>query len=133
MIPQALSTLPRDAKGPLAPPPVLGGSIQAVADAIAGWPEIEATTHWLLNDPTRVDGIDFYVGADELGHIHLDGSIHLATTPELGAEMVAEGLGRPFPWARGWTLARIDRLGVDGAVALFRRNYDRLRPAEALS
>ena len=47
--------------------------------------------------------------------------------------MVAEGLGRPFPWARGWTLARIDRLGVDGAVALFRRNYDRLRPAEALS
>ena len=133
MIEQALSTLPRDVKGPLAPPPVLGGSIQAVADAVAGWPEVEATTHWHLNDQTRVDGIDFYVGADELGHIHLDGSIHLATTLDLGAEMVAEGLGRPFPWARGWTLARIDQLGVDGAVALFRRNYDRLRPAKALS
>ena len=133
MIEQALSTLPREAKGPLAPPPVLGGSIQAVADAVAGWPDIEATTHWHLNDQSRIDGIDFYVGADELGHIHLDGSIHLATTPDLGAEMMAEGLGRPFPWAHGWTLARIDRLGVNGAVALFRRNYDRLRPAETLS
>ena len=133
MIEQALSTLPRGAKGPLAPPPVLAGSIQAVADAVAGWPGIEATTHWHLHDQTWVDGIDFYVGAEELGHIHLDGSIHLATPPDLGAELVAQGLGRPFPWVRGWTLARIDRLGVDGAVALFRRNYDRLAPAEALS
>ena len=128
MTPQALFTLPRDAKGPLAPPPRLGGPAQAVADAIAAWPEVEATTHWHLNDQTRVDGIDFYVGPDELGHIHLDGSIHLASTPELGAELVAEGLGKPFPWARGWTQASIGRLGVETAVALFRRNYDRLRP-----
>ena len=126
---QALSTLPREAKGPLAPPPVLDGPLQAVADAIAAWPEVEATTHWRLGDHTRVDGIDFYVGRDELGHIHLDGSIHLATTPELGAKLVTEGLGRPFPWARGWTMASISRLGVYAAVALFRRNYDRLRPA----
>ena len=133
MTEQATATLPREAKGPLAPPPALGGSIQAVAGAIAGWAGVEATTHWHLHDQTRIDGIDFYVGADELGHIHLDGSIHLATTPDLGAEMVAEGLGRPFRWAHGWTLARIDRLGVDGAVALFRRNYDRLRPTEAQS
>ena len=129
MIEQALFTLPRAEKGPLAPPPVLGGDIQAVADAITAWPEVEASTHWHLHDQTRVDGIDFYVGPDELGHIHLDGSIHLATTPALGSELVAQGLGRPFPWARGWTLARIDRLGVGGAVALFRRNYDRLLPS----
>ncbi|WP_428395768.1 luciferase family protein [Lichenicoccus sp.] len=129
MTDQALSTLPREAKGPLAPPPMLGGPVQAVADAVAAWPEVEATTHWHLNDQTRVDGIDFYVGSNELGHIHLDGWIHLATTPELGAEMVAEGLGKPFPWARGWTMASISRLGVDAAVALFRRNYDRLRSA----
>ena len=88
MTDQAHSTLPRNAKGPLAPPPVLGGPAQAVADAVAAWPEVEASTHWRFNDPTRVDGIDFYVGPHELGHIHLDGSIHLATTPELGAEMV---------------------------------------------
>lgn len=125
---QALSTLPRDAKGPLAPPPALDGPIQAVADAIAAWPDVEATTHWRLADHGQVDGIDFYVGPEELGHIHLDGSIHLATTPELGAQLVAEALARPFPWARGWTMARVDQLGGDAAIALFRRNYDRLRP-----
>ncbi len=129
MTEQALSTLPREAKGPLAPPPVLDGPFQAVADAIAAWPEVDATTHWHLCDRDRVDGIDFYVGPDKLGHIHLNGSIHLATTPELGAKLVTEDLGRPFPWARGWTMASINRLGVDAAVALFRRNYDRLRPA----
>ena len=130
MSPQALSTLPREAKGPLAPPPALSGPIKAVADAIAAWPDVEATTHWHLHDRDRTDGIDFYVGADELGHIHLDGSIHLASTPELGAKLVAEGLGRPFPWARGWTMASVSRLGVDAAGALFRRNYDRLRSAD---
>ena len=126
---QAFSTLPREAKGPLAPPPALDGPVRAVVDAIAAWPEVEASTHWHLRDRNRVDGIDFYVGPDELGHIHLDGSIHLATTPELGEKLVAEGLGRPFPWAQGWTMASIGRSGVDAAVALFRRNYDRLRPA----
>lgn len=131
MTEQAHSTLAREAKGPLAPPPVLDGMIRAVADAIAAWPEVEATTHWHLYDRTRVDGIDFYVGPDELGHVHLDGSIHLATPPSLGAELVAEGLSRPFRWAAGWTLSSVDRLGVDDAVAIFRRNYDRLRPAAA--
>jgi hypothetical protein len=128
---QALSTLPRRAKGPIAPPPALTGKLKAVADAVAAWPDVEATIHWRFDQPDRVDGVDFYVGADELGHIHLDGSIHLATTPRLLAELVAEGAGQPFMWASGWTTASIHRLGVDGSVALFRRNYDRLRsPSE---
>jgi len=126
---QALSTLPRRAKGPIAPPPALAGKLKAVADAVAAWPDVEATTHWRFDQPDRVDGVDFYVGPDELGHIHLDGSIHLATTLRLGAELVAEGAGQPFVWARGWTTASIHRLGVDRSVALFRRNYDRLRPS----
>ena len=129
MTEQALSTLPRGSKGPLAPPPILGGQIQKVADAVAAWPEVEATTHWRFDDQSRVDGIDFYVGAEELGHIHLDGSIHLASSPDLLAQLVTDKLGRPFPWARGWTMASIDKLGVDAAIAVFRRNYDRLRPA----
>ena len=132
MTEHALSTLPREAKGPLAPPPALDGPLRAVVDLIASWPEVKASTHWHLHDRDRVDGIDFYVGQEELGHIHLDGSIHLATSPGLGAQLVAEGAGRPFPWARGWTMASLSRLGVDGAAALFRRNYDRLRPEAKL-
>jgi hypothetical protein len=123
----AFDTLQREAKGPVAPPPALGGKLQAVADAVASWREVEATTHWRFDDPSRVDGVDFYVGSDELGHIHLDGSIHLATTSELRSELMAEGLGQPFAWGRGWTVANIERLGVERSVVLFRRNYDRLR------
>lgn len=125
---QALFILAREAKGPVAAPPVLTGELQAVVEAVAAWPEVEATTHWHLVDQTRVDGVDFYVGADELGHLHLDGVIHLATTPGLQAALVGEGVGSPFRYARGWTQASVRRLGVDAAVAVFRRNYDRLRP-----
>ncbi len=128
MVQQAQSTLPREAKGPIAAAPVLRGDLQAVVDAVAAWPGVEATTHWHFADQTRIDGVDFYVGPEELGHLHLEGSIHLATTPALGAELVAEGLGTSFIYARGWTQAQVARLGVPGAVALFRRNYDRLRP-----
>ncbi len=121
-----LDTLPRDAKGPLAPPPVLDGMIKVIAEAIAQWRDVDATTHWRFDAPDRVDGVDFYVGSNELGHIHLDGSIHLATTSPLCAELVAEGLGQPFAWGRGWTVAHVNRLGVEKSVGLFRRNYDRL-------
>ena len=124
---QARSTLPRAAKGPIAPPPALAGKLKAVAKEIAAWPDVEATVHWRFDEPGRVDGVDFYVGSDELGHIHLDGSIHLATSPELRTDLVAEGLGKPFAWGHGWTTASLHRLGVAGSVALFRRNYDWLR------
>ena len=123
------STLPREAKGPVAPAPRPKGDLQAVADTVASWPDVAATTHWHFADQTRIDGVDFYVGPQELGHLHLEGSIHLATTPALAAELIDEGLGTPFAYARGWTQAKVARLGVAGAVALFRRNYDRLRPA----
>lgn len=127
------STLPREAKGPLAPAPVLNGDLQDVVDAVASWPEVVATTHWHFADQNRIDGVDFYVGSEELGHLHLEGSIHLATTPVLAAELVSEGLGTPFAYARGWTEANVARLGVSGAVALFRRNYSRLRPPADLA
>ena len=129
MIEAAHSTLPRDAKGPMTAPPRLQGDLQAVVDQVVAWPGVEASTHWHFADQGRIDGVDFYVGGNELGHLHLDGSIHLATSPTLSAELVADGLGSPFRYARGWTQSTVDQLGVVGAAAFFRRNYDRLRPA----
>lgn len=123
---RALDTMTRSAKGPVAPPPVLERSYQPVAQAVTGWPGVLATVHWDLYDSTRVDGIDFYVGESELGHIHLDGGIHLASDPILGTALIAEGLARRFPYARGWVCEQIDRIGTDAAIGLFRRNYDRL-------
>lgn len=126
---RAVGTMARADKGTLAPPPALDGPLGTVAAAITSWPGVIATAHWHLFHPSQLDGIDFYVGEQELGHIHLDGSVHLATNPTLGRALVTEGLARPFRYARGWVEERIQSIGPDAAVALFRRNYDRLSPA----
>jgi hypothetical protein len=124
---EARGTLPRAAKGPVAPPPALDGPLQTIVDAVAGWPGVNTTVHWHLTDRSRVDGVDFYVGEEELGHLHLDGSIHLATSPALGKAMIAEGVAKPFRYQQGWVEEQVRRIGTDAAIALFRRNYEHLQ------
>ena len=128
MADHALNTMARADKGPIAPPPVLDGPLGTVAGVVTGWPGVTATAHWHLHDPSRIDGIDFYFGEQELGHIHLDGSLHLATSPGLGAVLVAEGLAHPFRYGRGWVCENVGNIGPDATVTLFRRNYERLLP-----
>ena len=72
------------------------------------------------------------MGSEELSHIHLNGEAHLATSPALGAALVAASLARPLRWGgaayRGWTEFSI-RSAADAAHAtwLFELNYQRLR------
>jgi Luciferase len=61
-----------------------------------------APTHWLLDDPTQVDGADFYVGERELGHIHLDGEIHLGLARSLRKALIDAEHAEPFRWAKDW-------------------------------
>ena len=129
MIEKTQGALDRASKGPIAPPPILGGSIAAVSEIVAGWPRVVSTAHWDLHVRSRIDGIDFYVGEDELGHIHLDGSIHLATNPPLGKTLIAEGLAEAFPYGHGWVQAEVEKIGTTAAAALFKRNYNRLAEA----
>ena len=125
---QTQGTLDRASKGPIAPPPILNGIMATMAETIASWPGVVSTAHWHLYDRSRVDGIDFYVGEDELGHIHLDGSIHLATNPSLGESLISAGLAQQFPYGHGWVQAKVAKIGATAAVSLFRRNYERLVP-----
>ncbi len=125
---RALGTWSRADKGPVAPPPVLAaGPLRDVVDAVSAWPGVHTTVHWHLWDRSRVDGIDFYLHDEELGHVHLDGAIHLATAPTLGERLVAEGVARPFRYQRGWVEEQVGRIGVAAAVELFRRNLENLR------
>lgn len=123
------------AKGRYMPPPVLDEPLQALSVEIQLWPNVFAATHWHLSRREEVNGADFYVGADELGHIHLDGEVHLATSMALREVLVAEGLARPFPYYRSWVETSI-RTEKDAKHAkwLFKLNYDRLSgvPVEAL-
>lgn len=114
-------------KGPIKPPPVLDGAAEAASREIQSWPGIVAATHWFLYDRTQVDGADFYVGERELGHIHLDGEIHLATTKSLGGLLMKEGLADPFPWHDAWVQYPIrKKADAEHAVWLFRLRYDQL-------
>ncbi len=126
MLERARNTMPRSKKGPVVAPPALSGAIAAVAEGIASWPGVIATGHWTFYKPRQIDGIDFYVGDEELGHIHLDGDLHLATIPSLAEAMIAKGSAKPFQYQEGWVHEYISRIGVPAALALFRSNYDRI-------
>lgn len=79
-----------------------------------------------------MDGTDFYVGDEELGHVHLNGEAHLATSPALRQALVARGFARPLRWGGaaypGWTEYSV-RTAADAAHAtwLFELNYHRLQ------
>jgi Luciferase len=120
-------------KGPIVGPPRLRGPAQTVSAEVQSWPGVVSATHWLLNDPTQVDGADFYVGERELGHIHLDGEIHLAVTQALRRALVERKLAEPFRWAADWVQFPItDKKSAQHALWLFRLGYDRLNGASRI-
>ncbi|WP_159470340.1 luciferase family protein [Dyadobacter sp. 3J3] len=117
-------------KGIFAPAPTMSMYPQMVSTAIQQWKNVISATHWDLYDSTKVDGADFYVGKNELGHIHLDGSVHLATTNELRIPLLKNNLAKKFPYAgeyEGWVLFKItSESDVKQAIWLFQLNYERL-------
>lgn len=119
-----------EGKGLIIPPPIMQPYPQMVSNAIQKWQNVISATHWDLYDSAKVDGADFYVGTSELGHIHLDGSVHLATTNELRIPLHKNNLAKKFPYGgkyEGWVLFNIANEGdVNQAIWLFQLNYERL-------
>ena len=122
-------------KGPIKPPPELSKFPQQVSKEIQSWEDITAATHWELYDRSKTDGADFYVGQEELGHIHLNGEIHLATGKELAAVLIKNKLGKKFLYGSDWVTSPIESAkDVVHAVWLFELNYKRIKgePVEKL-
>jgi hypothetical protein len=114
-------------KGKFLPPPVLDKYAQLVSTEIQKWNNIIAATHWYLYDTTQVDGADFYVGEEELGHIHLDGSVHLATSKELKKILLDNKLAQNFPYGKNWVQFQIaSKEDAEKAIKLFQLNYERI-------
>lgn len=118
-------------KGPFKPAPLLAGPGQKIVEAISSWPAIISATHWDLFNRSRVDGADFYVNEAELGHIHLNGEVHLAAANGLGVALLQKGLVSPLPYGKAYgdwvvLIIRTDA-DADHAIWLFRLNYDRLQ------
>jgi len=117
-----------ESKGKIRPPPKLKGPAEDVSLEIQSWRGVISATHWYLYDRTQIDGADFYVGEKELGHIHLDGELHLGVTAGLCRQLVELGRAEAFPWGEDWVQAPISsRRDAKNALWLFRLGYDRLR------
>ena len=107
-------------KGHFAPPPKLPRWAQKLSETLAGQPGVEARTHWLRGDETQVDGADFYLGQEELGHLHLDGEAHVAQAGPVRDALVEAGLAHPFRWSRQFVTAAIsDAAGLERGAWLF--------------
>ena len=87
-------------KGPAVAPPKLDQPYQTTALDVAGWDDVVAATHWHLHKRNTVDGADFYVNDRELGHIHLNGWVHLATNDFLCKLFLGKRPGRGIPVCR---------------------------------
>ncbi len=117
-------------KGRFSPPPKLPKHAQVVSQALSSWADVHARTHWLLGDESVVDGADFYVGDEEIGHLHLEGQAHIATGLVLRKALVTAKLAAPFRWSSKFVVHDIARVSdVEHALWLFRLAYDRARGA----
>ena len=125
-------------KGRFAPPPRLEPThAQALSETLASWASVHARTHWLLGDESVVDGADFYVGEEELGHLHLDGDAHVAVGPALRDVLVERRLARPFRWSREFVTWKVSSVASrEHAEWLFSLRLAALRgatPAELMT
>lgn len=89
--------------GALIAAPVLEGRAAEIAAAVERLPGVVSHTHWLLDDPQTVDGAEYHLGDEAIGHIHLDGSVHLPMD-RLAAPLVDAGLATYTPWSRSWVM-----------------------------
>ena len=107
----------RTAKGRVAPPPELPPDAQRVADRVARLPGVVAQAHWEIGSQTEINGTDFYVDEQELGHIHLDGEAHIPVGDDLARVVITRGLARRFRWSDAFIV--VDTSNHERAVQLF--------------
>ena len=126
-------------KGPIASPPSMPGLLGRISTEIQSWLGIIAATHWDLYRPTVPDGVDFYIGETEIGHLHFYGEAHITSDRTLCERFIAEGKAQPFRFRqdsayRYWTQVTIaNEKNVQDTIELFRANYERLRLKDAVT
>ena len=113
-------------KGHYAPPPQLEPAAQRVSETLASWPGVHARTHWYLGDEQVVDGADFYLGEEELGHLHLESTAHVMHARAVADTLIKVGLARKFPWNREVVAFHVrTQRDVAHALWLFELSYAR--------
>ncbi len=120
-----------EAKGKIIPPPVLSQYPEMASQEIQKWEGIISATHWEIWNNNKPNGADFYVGQLELGHIHLDGMVHITSTKKISQTLIKAGLAQKFPYGENWIQYEISNLkSGTHAIWLFKLHYNKLRGAD---
>jgi hypothetical protein len=100
----------------------VAGIRERIGREVGGWPGVEARKH-------RFGGVEFRVNGHEIGHLHGDRMADLpfpVRTREALVEAGAAQVHHVLPQT-GWVSYKIrGEADVDGALDLFRKNYERL-------
>ena len=95
---------------------------ETIEHEVTGWPGVEARGH-------RFGGVEFRVNGHEIGHLHGDRVADLPFPVRMRKELVESGkahLHHVLPQT-GWVSYYLrGEEDVDGALDLFRKNYERL-------
>ena len=114
-------------KGNIIPPPVLSKYPEMASIEIQQWENIISATHWEIHNNNKPNGADFYMKEHELGHIHLDGMLHVPSTKEISKALIQAKLAEKFIYAQNWVQFRIhNEATANHALWIFRLHYDRL-------
>ena len=100
----------------------MAGIRERIEREVLGWPGVEARSH-------RFGGVEFRVSGHEIGHPHGDRLADLPFPRRVREQLVQAGKARVhhvMPQT-GWVSYPIHQPeDVEGALELFRRNYERL-------
>ncbi|MBE7209448.1 MAG: DUF5519 family protein [Gluconacetobacter diazotrophicus] len=117
-------------QGPIQAAPRLEDHAGMLASTVESWPGVAAFTHWQPGSPGVVDGAEFHVGDDELGHVHLDATAHILMGRTITSLLSRKSLGKPPSWSDAWITHPVrSPADVRHGVWLFQLAYDRLRGA----
>jgi hypothetical protein len=98
------------------------GIRERIEGEVGGWPGVEMRAH-------RFGGVEFRVNGHEIGHLHGERMADLPFPVRMRKELVAAGeaeVHHVLPQT-GWVSYRIRQPeDVEGALGLFRKNYERL-------
>ena len=118
-------------KGVFMPPPKLEKYSQIVSMEIQSWNNIIAAAHWDIHDSKKINGADFYLNEDELGHIHFGGEVHIASDKRIMKILIEKSLARKFIYGTNFLEFTIsNKKSAEHALWLFKIHYDFINGVE---
>jgi len=108
--------------------PELQDAAQKVAMEVGSWNGVVSKgrrSAWRIGHEQEIDGVGFYVGDIEFGHIHLNSAAHIMLPPPVADSLAAAKVVRGSSWAHGQVeMAIRNQEDIGRAVMFFRLSYE---------